>query len=401
MSWTAASLRSDSTSAERHLRKALQEGRTLDLMGEASEDVTQGATLDSKRTIRGELIVRLLTGRSGAHSTNPRDFKLRGARITGHLDATGLTLPGALCMKDCYFDQPIVLRETTARTIRLPGCCVPALDAEQLKTEGNLDLNHGFICLGSVCLAGAKVGGQFDLSDSLLGNDHGIALNADRITISQSMVCKGRLQARGQIRLVGAHIVGQLAFNGAMLNSNSGPALIADGAAVDQGLYFRDGFGANGQIRLVGAQIGGQVDFADARLRSAGINETALLADRLNVDGNVFCGLSADGGLRLVGAEIRGTLDLSQTVLSGSGCPALDLRSSNISELLLPSQRPEGIVDVTDAKTRVLTDEPSGWPYKIRLSGFTYKVLEKKVRWSQGPPASAHVERVWLCAPDI
>jgi hypothetical protein len=61
--------------------------------------------------------------------------------------------------------------------VRLPGCRAPGLDGEQLRIQGNLELNKGFTAEGEVRLLGAHIGGQLGWSVLLQapsGLDHPI-----------------------------------------------------------------------------------------------------------------------------------------------------------------------------------------------------------------------------------
>ena len=104
-----------------------------------------------------------------------RAVKLRGARITGTpRPRRQRTLTCALRLRDCYIDEPVNLDEATAPAIRLHGCHLPGLTAEQLHTAGDLDL-AGVTSTGDVVvtLTGARIGGTLDLSGAKLANAGG------------------------------------------------------------------------------------------------------------------------------------------------------------------------------------------------------------------------------------
>ena len=131
------------------------------------------------------------------------------------LEAAELLCP--VFLKRCWFDEPVNLAEARVPALRLPGCHLPGLRAEQLATRGNLELNEGFTATGEVRLHGAHVGGRLDLTGATLSNPDGLALDADRLTVDQSMFCFGRFTAKGEVNLGGAHVGGRLSFTGATL----------------------------------------------------------------------------------------------------------------------------------------------------------------------------------------
>jgi hypothetical protein len=142
------------------------------------------------------------------------------------------------------------------------------------------------------------------------------------------------------VQLAGAHIGGNLEFDGASLTNPNGPALLADSLTVDQAMFCRAGFTAHGEVRLRGAHIGGSLGFRGASLT--------------NPDG-----------------------------------VALSLQRARAGVLfLLPRERPDRAVDLTNARVGSFQDEPASWPAAMWLRGFVYEVLEndsvsvrQRLRW--------------------
>ncbi len=135
------------TEPEQRLCQAIVTGATVDLRaGEPSrDDPSQGAAWDAARTVRAELLVELLTGtRKPEAAPSARALKLLGARITGTLDLEAATLVCPLLLQDCWLEQPISLREARAPVVRLPGCHLPGLAADQFDSRGNVELNIRF-----------------------------------------------------------------------------------------------------------------------------------------------------------------------------------------------------------------------------------------------------------------
>ncbi|MFA1543392.1 hypothetical protein [Actinomadura monticuli] len=272
------------------------------------------------REVRAAVLIELLTGERAPEARRPRAVKLRGALVRGPLDLEAAELLCPLLLADCRFDEPITLTEATGAAVRLPGCHVPALTADQVRTTGNLELNRGFTA-GQIRLVAADIGGTLDLSGAALANPGAHALFADGVGIGQDMICRD-LSVEGEIRLPGARVGGVLIFTGATLANPDGRALAADGLTVGRSVFGRDGFAVHGEVHLRGAAINGSLDLAGARLDAPGAD--ALAAARLMIGHDAFCrDLCVDGQLRFPGARIGGRLDLTGARLANSGVPVL------------------------------------------------------------------------------
>jgi hypothetical protein len=172
---------------EQQLRAAILTGRLVDLCtgDTAADDPANGAGWDATRTVTAALLVDLLTDTQGPR--RPRALRLAGARILDQLDLEAAELVCPLLLRGCWLAEPVILDEAQAPVVRLPGCHLPGLSADQLTTRGNLELHHGFTAVGEVGLLGAHIGGQLDLSGASLANPNGLALNADRLTVDQDV----------------------------------------------------------------------------------------------------------------------------------------------------------------------------------------------------------------------
>jgi hypothetical protein len=317
------------TDPERAVWEAVESGKLVDLrLGDPDrDDPAKGATWDSDRQVRAQLLYELLRGVSKPKDTPPRALKLAGAWITGALDLEAVTLLCPLLLRGCYVDHPITLEEASAPALRLPRCHVASLNADQLETRGSVELNDGFTATGEVRLVGAHIKGQLDCSGAILANPDGLALSADSLTVDQSMYCRNGFTVTGEVRLVGARIGGNLEFDGASLANPDGLALSADKLTVDQSMYCRNGFTVTGEVNLIAARIGGTLTFNGASLNNRG---------RLALD--------------LEGARARAVRLLLQT-------------------------QPDGRVDLTNAHIGDLYDSQATWPEALLLSGFVYDAL--------------------------
>lgn len=267
------------TEREQALLDAAEGGRPLDLStGDPThDDVVCGHGWGDDRTVRAELLYQLLAG--AGESSPPRAVVLRGARIGGGLNLESASLVCPLILQDCFFDAPVNLMDARAPVIRLTGCHMPCLAADQLETRGELELDR--LTTTVISLTNAHIGGQLGLDGAKLSGGgwpldlsgvtlrpsqdaapsapqlQGAALVADRLAVDQSMFCQEGFTAEGEVRLVGARIGGQLGFNGASLSNPGGVALRLNEASVGASLWLRLAAQPNGELDLTSMRVAG------------------------------------------------------------------------------------------------------------------------------------------------
>jgi hypothetical protein len=409
---------------ERALRDAIPSGKVVDLRpneARTKDDPAQGAQWGPERTVRAELIRELLVVEPPAGAPPPRALKLLGARIEGELDLEDESIRCPPTLQGCFFEYPINLQEARAASLTLSNSRAPGLNAQQLETRGNVELNE-FAAEGEVWLPGAKIGGQLNLNGASLINPGGRALTAWNVSVGGGMYCRGFV-AQGEVQLAGGKVNGQLDLSGARLGNAGALALSADGANVTGGMTFQDlaadgevslngarvsaqlilggaslsnpggraltadnvsvegsmvcrGFVAQGEVRLSGATLGGQLNLRGARLGNAGA--PALRANGVSVARDMFCraGFIAVGEIQLISAHVGGELDFSGATLANTDGKALNLRGLSATDLILvPRTRPIGAVDLTDARIGRFADEQATWPTVLHLRGCEYDVL--------------------------
>jgi len=362
---------------EKRLVDAARTGALVDLCTGVSDvdAVANAPSWSANRVVRAEVLARLLKGDTRLHNGRPRAVKLRGALVTGELDLEAVSLVCPLLLQDCHVDEVINLRDAQAPTLRLHGCCVPGIDADQLETRGNLEFCDRFIAHGCINLSGAHVGGSLVLNGAELGRSGGRALKADRITIDGTLFCMNGFVAHGEFRLVSAHIKSALDFSTATLMNLDGPALNTARMRVDDAVFFRDGFSAHGEVRIRNSRIASFVDFADATLSNP--SGLALHASGLTVERGVHfqTGFTASGGVTFAGAHI-GRLHIAGGNFRNPTGTAVDLKGMRASSVsLLPDKSPDGVVDLSGAQVTSFRDNPETWPSKLFLQDFTYEVL--------------------------
>jgi hypothetical protein len=222
-------------------------------------------------------------------------LKLRGARIRGSLDLEAATLICPVVLQGCFFEQPVVLKEARGESLCLHGCYLPGLNAEQLTTRGNLELNAWrpdqseaaipFWVERGVNLHLARISGQLVLHGARLANPEGLALKGNRLTVEQDMLCDG-FRADGGVDLTAAHVGRFLDFGGARLVNANMLALNGSRLVVDDVMFCRGGFRADGEVDLTNAQVNGLSDDRQSWPR------------RLHLEGLTYNSLEATGKIR-------------------------------------------------------------------------------------------------------
>lgn len=330
--------------AERRLPHAAARGALVDLStGDArQDDPVHGATWGPERTVRAGALAELLT--RAADGGRLRAVKVRGARITGDLDLEAAEPACPLVLTHCHIERPVNLSGAVLSSIRLSGCHLPGLVADQLRTTADLSLD-GVTVEGAVTLRAARIGGSLDLSGARLANPDGVALQADSMTVAHCVFCRAGFAAEGQVRMLSARIGEAFSLEGATLDHPDGDALYAVRLTVDGDLFFRRGLTVRGNLQLSGARVGGLID-------------------------------------------------LSGALLSHPGRQVLDLYTARAAELhLLPRRPPDGIVNLGNTQVGVFEDDESTWPPTVLLRGFTYATLQNdradvraRLRWLTRDP---------------
>jgi len=294
------------------------------------DDPTGARSWGPERTVRAEVIRDLLVGRplvdeqqknqqSPGHS--PSVF-LSGARIIGRLDLRGIDFAPPLLLQQCVLDEPLVIADSTSRSIRLYGCHLPGVQGSWLRCAGDLHL-RGCQVDGMVDLAGAYIGGQLVLSSSVLSNPGEVAVRGDGLVVAGDFFCRDGAVAEGEVSLVAARIGGELRFSASRLLHPGEVALRADRITVEKDMYCREGFVAEGEVRLANGQIKGQLNFNHATLHNP--EKVALRADHLVVGRHLYCqdDFTTEGEVSLVAARVGGEVRLSASRLSHPGRTAL------------------------------------------------------------------------------
>ena len=195
--------------------------------------------------------------RSGGVSTGKlsRHFNSR-AKIHGQLDLSWAKISFRLSMRQCVFDDTLLLGCSHLSSLYLSKSVIKDLIADGLLVEG--DVYPNFRSQGEASLKNAHVGGILDSSKSEFNSrsERG-CLEFDRAEIKGSVYLND-IKSQGMVILTEAKIGGILnCINGKFNSHCQGGALDLHGIKTDGTVYLADGFEARGTVSLVDAQIGG------------------------------------------------------------------------------------------------------------------------------------------------
>ena len=427
---------SASRRTEKRLWSAFRAGQHVDLRRDGKAGPGGRAAVRSA-VVRAEVIHAILAAPPGpgGHAR----LTLRGAHITGPLDLSYARIEHPITLRDCVFDEPIVLAEARLGALTLDGSRFPGIQAPNLEVDGDLGLNrvrssravlltgahfrrdvrlrgahlsHGedeeaalaadhlvvdgsvacngdFEATGMVTMAGARVHGSVRLDGATItvGGNQRIAFYGDGMTVGHDFNAQG-LRAEGEVRLVDVSIASTLELRAAHLSSADGAALRLDRAEILSSLYCDNGFTAAGDVMAIGTHVKGSVYFNHAELgrpaeAAAGTAPPARTGDalrmvRTRIDGDLGCwaGFVAHGTVDLSRSSVGGELTLLATELKGYPAAA-DFTNGRFTVVTVSGEPPPGRLDFTKAKADFFRDSAEYWRSgNIVLDEFEYRAID-------------------------
>ncbi|WP_051970559.1 hypothetical protein [Kitasatospora azatica] len=394
------------------------------------DDPAKGGDWGLERTVRADVLARLLLAGPEPEPGRVRGLKLVGARITGRLWLAGGRFESFVELHDCHFDTGAVLSEAHAGTVRIDGCWLPRLDASRLDTAGDLVLARCTVPYG-VRLTDAQIGTDLIANYLTVGADqYGRGFSADGLTVHQDFEAD-RLECDGELSLRTARVGGRLSLRGAQLHGRAGKPNCFNAARLSVGsTFYLTGWRDPRTVTAVGRTP--QSSESAEAVEATAAAEAAALAQANNVPdirysrghgnpgpyyrrglpGQRTQGLDEDeaaeggdgpeepeetvygqdfgedpatgtpfrafGGVRLDDARFESACLINNAEFHLEEKQELSLRRIQTPELRFTCRTPPtGTVALSRARIGNLVDIPEAWPrnHKVRLTGFAYESL--------------------------
>ncbi|GAA1885502.1 oxidoreductase [Streptantibioticus ferralitis] len=314
------------------------------------------------RTVRAEIVALLLLDGPPSEPGRVAALKLTGALITGLLNLSGGQVQPYVELRECRFDNQLLLPACHFTTARLMRCVVPRIEAARLNSEGDLHLPQCTVP-GGIRLTDAHIGTDLVLNQLTVGQSRsGHSIAADGLTVAQDVEAE-LLESTGEISLRSARIGGRLSLRGSALHNPYGRyALNAARVTVEHTLYLSSGW-------FSGYSGGGTPP--------AGVHTQRF---------------TSEGGIRLDDGRFGNAVIADKAHFRLTGTQQLSLRRIQTPELRLTlDEPPSGRISLAGARIGNLTDRPSSWPGRggIDLAGFSYESLsspgpvplEQRIAW--------------------
>jgi hypothetical protein len=397
---------------------------------QADRLVITGALLAYRLEAHGEVRVPgLRTGGnvnfSGASLFNPDGFALNGngLHIGGSLlcevDTYGpanqrkrFSAKGILYLPSARVDSDIVLRGARLETNQSAPIAVeswrssdpyldprPALVADRLRVDGNVELSDGFEATGTLRMLNARIGGSLRLAAAKVEVArgrvepyHDRALHLDGSEISGDVEATGLAVPAGQLRLADVTIGGNLlAWNGTFLHHER-DAFSARRTKVAGNVHLIDAT-IEGTVRLQGMEVGGSIDMYGTKVtRPAVMERTSFSVDvrTVKVGRDLVCTANrerpfvAEGGVNLDGASVARRIDFAGASLGSLPRNGIALDAGDVSAdefVLMPAEPPRGRVVLHRAQCGTLSDNPYLWRATggLQLEDFRYDAMKTPI----------------------
>lgn len=183
----AARLFPDLTEPERLVCAAFPAGALVDLENCLERDVRAG------------VLAALLLGAGEVQPGQAPALRLRGARVTGQLDLTGVSVRCPVLLEGCQFHDAVRLTDARTAAIRITRSSLPAFEGARLRTAGTLDFT-GCQVHGTLRLDQARVTGPVLLDQVTVGCGAGPAITAQSMRAGR-LILRPAAPARGLVDL--------------------------------------------------------------------------------------------------------------------------------------------------------------------------------------------------------
>jgi len=195
--------------------------------------------------VRAEVLRFLALGGDEQAPVHEAGILISGAWIEGELSLEGVTVSISLSLRNCHFEQPLILRSAQfSGDLEFDNTYFPGIRGDGLTCMRDLFLRGGTASNDLVRLVGATVHGDFDLTGAKLRGIGQESLMLDGIDVKGSLHFGPHFVADGPIRLSAAHIGRRLdcrgaTFKGSFTKGKPNRAVNMRGATIDGVLDVR------------------------------------------------------------------------------------------------------------------------------------------------------------------
>jgi hypothetical protein len=288
----------------------------------------------------------------------------------------------------------------------------PALVADRLRVDGNVELSDGLAAVGTLRMINARIGGTLRLARARVTVERGKAepfydraLHLDGSEISGDFEATGLRVPSGQVRMADVTVGGNMLATRTHLEHAGRDVLSARRTKVAGNLQLSDAT-VEGTLRLQGVEVGGSVELYGTDVAAPTVRaQTSYSVDLRSVRAGRNISLTssgerpfrATGGVNMDGATAARRIDLSGAVLDSEAGHdiALDASDLGADELwLTPGLAPRGRILLRHARCRTLEDNDAFWAATegIELEDFSYDALRHPIEMKNDPAVNKRIE---------
>jgi hypothetical protein len=327
-----------------------------------------------------------------------------GLSVRSDPDGRRPVLRGPLSLRNAHVSGDITIRDATIGP-GPDGSAAGALAASRLVAGAGVSIEGVSVLTGSIDLAASDLRALSVGADCALIAPGDTALDLTNAELRQALAVATGTRVRGTVRLVGTRVHGGLHLSGVRLSEPDGRSLVkADGMTVDGNVDLSHVVAVGGALKLWRVSIGGGLDATGAELTNP--SDCTLRIHQSTVGGSVRLvdGFTSHGCVLLNRSTIEGRLDCTggafrctQPSRLNAGGHAIQAVSVNVrGGMSLGWRAVTPSVDLTDAETTVLADDPAGWPRDYLISGFRYGRFDGLAGRTAADVWNWRARRTWL-----
>ncbi len=319
---------------------------------------------DETIRIRGEFLSYLCSTQDEA--TNPDGFKqypikLSRAYISGEFSLSNVSLPQALLLRGCKFEQAIDLVDVVARTVHLGNVFTPGVKVHRCTIDGMLFLHDGFNSSDGVEIISSSISGNFECRGASFHQSNSAALyiassNVKGSAFLADMHCDGKI-------CISDSTIGQqfILYNSILRNTND-HCFETNHCEIGGSLSLNHGFRCVGGFSLADTKILGSIDGGGAVFRGGAKWPSSFSGLDLTVGGDVSFGsrIILGRGFEVCSSHFLGEVNLKNARIGGD-FSAIGANFEDRTALCLEDATIGGSIHLgTFFVTTWKTDAPSG-----------------------------------------